>query len=298
MQRIPDLKGLQSLFWGLISAPEGVAKQMAELRRAGELESEDLSFLVRPDAQLGPVERVDIYADMYFYRLRDCLTADFPKVTAHIGAARFHNLVTDYLLAHPSTHFSLRELGSALPGFLRTHPLEREFPVLADLARLEWARVEVFDDADAAPLAREELLEAGGAAPDSFGLALVSSIRLLRVDASVLSLWKQLDGGGGAEEDGEGKRPARRETEGVRVWRKGFSIFHRSLSDDEERCLRALAAGGATLAQLGELLLEQQALDAPPERAAQRLAALLGMWADDELLTSADSSSSSGGPTP
>ncbi len=211
MQRFPDLRGLQSRFWGLVSAPEGVAKQVAELHRAGVLESEDLSFLVRPDARLGPVERLDIYANMYFYRLRDCLTADFPKVAARVGAARFHNLVTDYLLAHPSTHFSLRELGRALPGFFRTHPLQREFPVLSDLAQLEWARVEVFDDADAAPLTREELLEAGGSAPDSFGVALVSSIRLLRVDASVLPLWKQLDGRGGAEEDGERKRRARRE---------------------------------------------------------------------------------------
>ncbi len=180
----------------------------------------------------------------------------------------------------------MRELGSALPGFLRTHPLEREFPVLADLARLEWARVEVFDDADAAPLSREELLEAGGSAPDSFAVALVSSVRLLRVDASVLPLWKQLDGRGGAEEDGKRNRRARRGTRGVRVWRKGSSVFHRSLPDDEERCLRALAAGGTTLAQLGELLLELQPPDALPGRAAQRLAALLGLWAGDELLTS------------
>ena len=196
--------------------------------------------------------------------------------------------MTDYLLAHPSTHFSLRELGRALPGFLRTHPLEREFRALADLARLEWARVEVFDDADAPPLAREELLEAGGSAPDSFGVALISSVRLLRVDASVLPLWKQLDGCGGAEEDGEQKRRARRATRGVRVWRKGFSVFHRSLSDDEERCLRALAAGGATLAQLGELLLEHQPPGAPSQRAAQRLAELLDLWAHDELLTLAN----------
>ncbi len=73
MQRFPDLRGLQSLFWGLISAPEGAGKQVAELHRAGVLESEDLSFLVRPDDRLGRVERLDIYADMYFYRLRDCL---------------------------------------------------------------------------------------------------------------------------------------------------------------------------------------------------------------------------------
>jgi hypothetical protein len=292
VQPFPDLRGVQSLFWRLLSAPEGVGKGAKGLRRAGVLESEDLCFLVRPDARLGPVERLDIYADMYFYRLRDCLAEDFPKVAAQIGEARFHNLATDYLLAHPSTHFSLRQVGRTLPGFLRTHLLEREFPALADLAQLEWARVDVFDDADAVPLSRQELLERGGAAPEKFALALIPSARLLRVDASVLPLWRRLDGAGAAEEDGERKRRVRGETRGVRVWRKGFSVFHRSLPADAEHCLRALAAGGATLAQLGELLLEQQPPGLPPERAAQRLAALLDLWASDELLTSHGSRSS------
>ncbi len=291
MQPFPDLRGVQSLFWRLLSAPEGVSKGTAELHRAGELESEDLSFLVRPDARLGPVERLDIYADMYFYRLRDCLAEDFPKVAAQIGDARFHNLATDYLLAHPSTHFSLRQLGRALPGFLRAHPLEREFPTLADLARLDWARVDVFDDADAAPLSMQELLEGGGSAPEKFAVALIPSARLLRVDVAVLPLWRRLDGAGAAKENGERKRSARGETRAVRVWRKGFSVFHRSLPADEEHCLRALAAGGATLAQLGELLFDQQLPGAPPERAAQRLAALLDLWASDELLTSHSSRS-------
>ncbi len=291
MQPFPDLRGVQSLFWRLLSAPEGVSQGTAELHRAGELESQDLSFLVRPDARLGPVERLDIYADMYFYRLRDCLTEDFPKLAARIGDARFHNLATDYLLAHPSTHFSLRQLGRALPDFLRTHPLEREFPALADLARLDWARVDVFDDADAAPLSLQELLEGGGAAPEKFAVALIPSARLLRVDAAVLPLWRRLDAAGAARENGERKRSARGETGAVRVWRKRFAVFHRSLPADEEQCLRALAAGAATLAQLGELLVEQQPPGAPPERAAQRLAALLDLWASDELLTSQSSRS-------
>ena len=286
MQPFPDLRSVQSLFWRLLCAPEGVRQGAAELQRAGEIESQDLSFLVRPDARLGAVERLDIYADMYFYRLRDCLAEDFPKLAAWIGDARFHNLATDYLLAHPSTHFSLRQLGSSLPGFLRTHPLEREFPALADLASLEWARVDVFDDADAAPLSKQELLEAGGSAPEKFAVAMIPSARLLRVDAAVLPLWSRLDGADAAEEDGDRMRSARTENCAARVWRKGFAVLHRSLPADEEHCLRALAAGAATLAQLAELLLEQQPSGTPPEHAAQRLALLLDLWASDELLTS------------
>lgn len=287
MQRFPDLRGLQSLFWELLRAPEGVAAGAKEQQRRGVLESEDLSFLVRPDARLDPVERLDIYANMYFYRLRDCLAEDFPKLAVQIGAASFHNLVTDYLLLHPSTHFSLRELGRSLPDFVRSHPLERELPALADLAQLEWARVDVFDDEDALPLSRPELLARGGAAPEAFALTLVPSVRLLRVDAAVPALWKYLDAAGHAEPDEAPKPSARGETVGVRVWRKGFAVLHRSLTDDEEVCLAALAAGSTTLAQLSELLLEHEPQDAPPERAAQRLAVLLDLWTGDELLTEA-----------
>lgn len=285
VQRFPDLRELQSLFWRLLTAPEGVRKGVAELRRTGELESEDLAFLVHADARLGPVARLDIYADMYFYRLRDCLAEDFPKVVARIGAARFHNLVTDYLLAHPSTHFSLRELGRALPDFLGTHPLAREFPVLSDLARLEWARVDVFDEADAAPLSRQALLEGGASAPETFALRLVPSARLLRADASVLRLWRHLHGGGDVQPD-DPPDTCQEQSSGICVWRKGLAVFHRALPGDEESCLEVLASGGATLARLGERLLERQPPNAPPQQAAQRFAKLLDLWARDELLTS------------
>ncbi len=81
-----DLRGVQSLFWKLVTAPEGVAKGVRALRAQGELDDEDLSFFVRPGAPLAAVARLDVYADMYFYRLRDCLAEDFSRVKAWIAA--------------------------------------------------------------------------------------------------------------------------------------------------------------------------------------------------------------------
>jgi hypothetical protein len=283
VQQFPDLRGVQELLWKLITAPEGVAQGAAELYREGALESEDLSFLVPPGETLGSAEQLDVYANMYFHRLRDCLAEDFPALLAHLGEARFHNLVTDYLLAHPSTHFSLRELGRALPDFIASHALEREFPALADLARLEWARVDVFDDADAVPLSREEVLELGTSEQEKFRLALIPAARLLRLDASVLPLWKKLDAGEGGE--ATSSAGARGESCAVRVWRKGFAIFHRSMQPDEERCLEAMASQGASLARLGELLAGAQPSDAAETQLAQRFAALLDLWVQDEILT-------------
>ncbi|MEE8508988.1 MAG: DNA-binding domain-containing protein [Myxococcota bacterium] len=303
MQRFPDLHGVQSLFWRLVTAPEGVGPGAAELRGRGDLSSEDLSFLVRPgpvrqDARLDPTERLDIYADMYFHRLRDCLAENFPKVAAQIGDSPFHNLVTDYLLAHPPKHYSLRELGRALPGFLETHALERSFPALADLARLEWARFDVFDDTDAVPLSRRDLLALdAGSAPETFAPTLIPSCRALRLDARVLPLWKHLDADEDSATDGASKNSNPGDTIGVRVWRKGFAVFHRSVPPDEESCLELLKTKGATLAQLGERLLEQQAPGASHAQVAQRFASLLDLWARDEVLTRG-APASTPGPAP
>ena len=285
----PDLSRVQALFWRLLTAPEGVASGAGQLVRSGELASEDLSFLIRPDpperqaARLDSVERLDIYADMYFYRLRDALAEDFPRLVRRIGDTRFHNLVTDYLLAHPSRHFSLRELGRALPEFARGHALEREFPALADLAALEWARVDVFDEADAETLSQQELLEGGVSAPDAFRIGLIPAARLEVVDRRVLPLWKHLDADEAAPSadplpDGDGASGF------VLIWRRDGAILHRSLPADEAEWLRAVAAGGMSLAELGERLVGAQPDDVPEQQIAERFAALLSRWAQEALL--------------
>ena len=55
-----DLKSIQTLFWDLISAPEGVEKGAQQLKRNGRLRTTDLSFLVKGDERLGPAARLDI----------------------------------------------------------------------------------------------------------------------------------------------------------------------------------------------------------------------------------------------
>ena len=74
------LRQIQEMVWDLIAAPEGVEKGAADMKKSGILETTDLSFLVRGDDRLSPAQRLDIYASMYFYRLRDGLAGDFSKV--------------------------------------------------------------------------------------------------------------------------------------------------------------------------------------------------------------------------
>src|SRR5262249_40858317 len=71
---MPTLHDTQQLLWKLITAPEGAA---AALRTLSATERAASVALVRGDTRLAAIERIEIYADMYFYRIRDALKQDF-----------------------------------------------------------------------------------------------------------------------------------------------------------------------------------------------------------------------------
>jgi len=92
-----QLKDLQNLLYRLITAPSGVAEGLGaehSLREGG------LAALVDGDERLSAEARVDVYADMYFYRLLEVFKEDYPATLAVLGEANFHNLITAYLIEH------------------------------------------------------------------------------------------------------------------------------------------------------------------------------------------------------
>src|SRR4029079_11977422 len=97
------------------------------------------------DARRSAVGRLDIYSNMYFFRLLEILQGDHPALLAALGEERFHNLVTDYLQAHPSDNPSVRHVSRHLPEFLAGGSWPEW---LVELARLEQARLGCFDAPD------------------------------------------------------------------------------------------------------------------------------------------------------
>lgn len=265
--RNPSLAEIQSLFWKLITAPEGVARGLDDLEPP---EREIAEGLVRSRPPLSAVERWDIYANMYFYRLRDCLQQDFTAVAAIVGEVSFHNLITDYLLAHPPSHFSLRYAGQHLATFLRTHELSQRRPYLADLAELEYAIVDSFDAADAEPLTVEELRRVPAEDWPHLRLNPVPSLRLLRLDWAVAEVWRAAKGGDEAVESIEGRTR-------MRVWRRGWRVFHKVIDEREAAALAALMDG----ASFEEMCA---ALDGEEGTRAAVALELLNEWLAEEVL--------------
>jgi putative DNA-binding protein len=138
-----NLSELQALLYPLITTPG--AKRIGNER---DLAPGRIEMLVRGDRRLSASERVNIYANAYFYRLLDCLYEEFPATLAVVGPDNFAALVRDYLLRWPLTQPSIFYAGRYLPSFLRNHPLAKRWPFISELARLERAILDVFHTAD------------------------------------------------------------------------------------------------------------------------------------------------------
>ncbi len=251
------LREVQSWFWRSIAG------------EPGEYDFEpDLVALVEPSRTQEPAQRVEVYADAYFLRLRDVLAEDFPRVAKLLGDDAFEALARGYLKAYPSTEPSVRHLGRELSAFIRKR---NDFPPwLADLAALEWARVNAFDAPDDdAPLTTAKLAELDPALWPQQKLIPVRSLQTLDASWPVHRLW--------AEEHSPDQVAAHPTL--LRVWRgKDFYVFHAPMDARESAAMSKLLAGAsfAGICQVFEDLDEQQA--------AQEAGALLLRWLEDAII--------------
>jgi hypothetical protein len=207
----------------------------AAVTRAKGDRSRDVRRCFIGSAEFTAAERVEIYADMYLWRLVDALREDYPKLAALLGDARFYALAEAYVREHPSRHHDLGRMGVHLPAFLRAHP-DPGRPDLADLAALEWARSEVFFEADVEAAGRDAL---AALTPEEFlgaRLKLVPALRLLAVEHDPVGLWRALEHGEPIPAPAPG-------IQGIAVWRRGFEVFHTALDLDEATALEGAAAG-------------------------------------------------------
>jgi len=141
---------------------------------------------IRPNDRLSSFERLEIYNRQYWFRLISAVSEDFPTLNALLGAKRFDVLILAYLNEHPSTSWTLRDLGAKLPQFLEAHPefTGRRHRLAVDVARLEWAYVDAFDRKHRTPLAREEAQAIGAESK----LSLQPHLQLLELNYPVDNL--------------------------------------------------------------------------------------------------------------
>jgi hypothetical protein len=221
--------------------------------------------------------RLAIYGGAYGSRLVDALRANYPALAQLLGEEDFDALGAEYVRSHDSPYFSIRNYGEALPGFLASHAHYAEVPLLAQLARWEWAITGVFDAADAEPIGPAVLAEVAPADWARLTFRWHPSVRRLALEWNAPQLWKALTGGGERPELRVAAEPVQ-----WLAWRQALKTYFRSLPPEEAAALDA-ARAGRSFAELCELLAAGQ----EEARAAAQAAALLHGWLSCGLIVAA-----------
>ncbi len=219
--------------------------------------------------------RLAIYGDGYRSRLIEALQANFPVLSDLLGEADFETLGTAYVRAHPSPFFSIRYYGNALAEFLATEPSYASAPVLAELARWEWAMTEVFDAADAAAIGADELASVRPEKWAELRFQWHPSIRCLRLEWNAPQIWKAVSEGAEPPEVALCPQPVQ-----WLLWRQELRTYFRSLQPSEAAVLEA-ARDGQPFGELCALLSEEFGEAQAPAKAA----GFLREWVESGLLT-------------
>jgi hypothetical protein len=268
---------LQRRFWRLITAPSGVAEAVPVEATEDPGISPVQGWIKGPDEAFAQ-SRLDIYANMYFYRLLDVLKGDYPKILALVGEVNFHNLVTDYLLRYPSENPSLRFLGERFALFIKGSERVKEWPYLYDLAVLEWARSAVFDVEDQAPITKEALRAFPPEEWASLVLTPIQALEVLHLSAPVYRQWLAIEQNAPIPEIEVGATP-------VLVWRWHHKVYHRPITKAEASAL-ALLAERAPFYLLCECF--EEPADEEVSITAMRALEAINRWLDEGLISAAE----------
>jgi hypothetical protein len=138
-----------------------------------------------------PAKRFAVYRNNVVVSLVDALADSHPVVQALVGVDFFRAMAAEFARANPPRSPVLAWYGEGFADFVAGFPPAAGLPYLADVARLEWLRVEAWHAADADPLPLDEVaaLLADATALPGLRLSLHPALRVLRSAHPVVSLW-------------------------------------------------------------------------------------------------------------
>ena len=177
-QTIEELRSLQRLMASAVMRPLTPAQGTQPRWIDGRATKEVAASFIKPNERSTSFDRLEIYNRQYWFRVIDCFFDDYLGLRAVLGQQKFLKLTLAYLERHPSTRFTLRDLGQYLIGFIKSEPMwtKPRQQLALEMARLEWAHIEAFDEESRPPLRLEDL---AGRKPSEIFLRLQPHITLL-----------------------------------------------------------------------------------------------------------------------
>jgi hypothetical protein len=246
----------------------------------------EIDSVIAPNDKLSAFERLEVYNRQYWFRLFQALETDYPALIKLVGRDQFHDLAEAYLSDHPSTSYTLRNLGSRMVDWITMHPHQGgEHPEAAiDIAKLEWAYVEAFDAAELPPAKPEELAAAG----EEARLRLQPHIQFVELRTAIDEFTAKAHDFPFSRRDkqhrcfGKDRFKALAETFTVAVYRKNDQVAQLPLEAEAITLLKTIAAGKP----LGEALETAFiASSAAPENIAPRVQQWFAVWSGLQWFT-------------
>jgi len=213
---------------------------------------------IKPNDRLTSFERLEIYNRQYWFRVRNCFYEDYPGLRAILGDKKFEQLADAYLAKFPSQSYMLRNLGSRLVKFIEAEPrwVSPHKQLAFDMARLEWAHTEAFDNEARLPLKTDDLIGMDAA---KIRLQLQPHLTLLKLSNEVADFLIELKKQSGLRSEASNAmeqnhrtrktkvaRGLKRKINFLAVHRHDDLIYYKRLEPEQFRLLSALQ-NGATL---------------------------------------------------
>jgi hypothetical protein len=214
------------------TAEEAIASEAAQ----SAIPQDQARTLVLPSRTLSPLERLDIYRDMYLLRMEEALAIDYPALKHFLGAEEFMRLVARYVDLHPSRSYTLNRLGDHLCEFIATLDDLPRKEFCHELARLEFALTCVFDAPDSPVLKGEDVRAVAPEAWETARLKPVEAFRLLELNYPVSRYV------GAVDEENPFPRLVRKKTWLV-AYRHNYNLHRMDLPEPAYHLLSALGRG-------------------------------------------------------
>ena len=263
----PRLETLERWMQAVVMHPAGAAHGVASrpARRLVPAAARELESVVLPSKALSSVERLGIYAHMYYARLLEILGEEYPTTRQILGDKVFKGACRRFLERNPSKHRTLNRLSERFPDFLSRHlPPGSRRGLAVDVARIERAMEDVFDAPQAEPLTAAGFAAIGADEWHRVRLRVIPALRMFRLRYPVNDYMNAARGAGGP-------RMLRPRASSVIVYRLGYQVNRRDQTPEQFKLLSALAAG-RTLAEAVRSSVSGRG------GTAEKLAATLGAW--------------------
>ncbi len=200
------------------------------------LSARKIATVLLASPALSPAERIAIYQEMYPLRMHDALLADYPGLEHFLGH-RFQELVVAYAEAHPSKDYTLNRFGDHVPAFLARQRRFLPRPFLVDLARLELALTEAFDERESPTLKAGDFEAISVSRLARTRLVTVPSVRLVSLE------WNAGDYLDSVRDENHHHPKPRKEPAFVLVFRRNYAIYRLPVSAAAFALLEDIVAG-------------------------------------------------------